>query len=180
MENNQETMIQATQMMENNQEIMIHHNPDDGEQPGDNDSSSNPDDGEKPGDNDSGKPDTGNNPGNNDSGEQDDGGNKPGDSGNHQQPPKHDGNLVRIKVIIIQILDQMDQIMVRKIIPIAIQIIIVISPGNHSGHSSTNDTVKPNKPVFNNNNGSTNGNHSTGSNHHNNSVSDSIIHQIYP
>lgn len=36
------------------------------------------------------------------------------------------GILVRIKVIIIQILDQMDQIMVRKIIPIAIQIIIVI------------------------------------------------------
>ena len=89
------------------------------------------------------------------------------------------GILVRIKVIIIQILDQMDQIMVQN-----------NSnsnsnnnsnyPGNHSGHSSTNDTVKPNKPVFNNNNGSTNGNHSTGSNHHNNSVSDSIIHQIYP
>ncbi|WP_218086139.1 MULTISPECIES: SdrH family protein, partial [unclassified Staphylococcus] len=133
-------------------------------------------DGEQPGDNDSGKPDNGNNPGNNDSGEQDDGGNKPGDSGNHQQPPKHDGNSGS---------NQGDNHSNSGSNNGSQNPSNSNSnnnsnyPGNHSGHSSINDTVKPNKPVF-NNNGSTNGNQSTGSNRHNNTVSDSIIHQIFP
>ncbi|MCH4389897.1 SdrH family protein, partial [Staphylococcus haemolyticus] len=152
-------------------------NPDDGEQPGDNDSSGNPDDGEQPGDNDSGKPDNGNNPGNNDSGEQDDGGNKPGDSGNHQQPPKHDEDSGS---------NQGDNHSNSGSNNGSQNNSNSNSnnnsnyPGNHSEHSSTNDTVKPNKPVFNNNNGSTSRNQSTGSNRHNNTVSDSMIHQIFP
>ena len=81
---------------------------------------------EKPGDNDSGKPDTGNNPGIMTQAS------KMMEEINQETVVIINnhlnmmGILVRIKVIIIQILDQMDQIMVRKIIPIAIQIIIVI------------------------------------------------------
>ena len=115
-------------MMENSQEIMIHQAipPNDEEQPGDNDSSSNPDGGEQPGDNDSGKPTL----------ETIQGimtqASKMMEEINQETVVIINNHLnmmgifVRIKVIIIQILDQMDQIMVRKIIPIAIQIIIVI------------------------------------------------------
>ena len=114
---------------------------DDGQQSGNNDSSSNPDDEEQPGDNDS-------------SSNPDDGENQETmiqvnqtletirgimtQASKMMEEINQEtvviinnhlnmmGILVRIKVIIIQILDQMDQIMVRKIIPIAIQIIIVI------------------------------------------------------
>lgn len=120
-------MIQATQMMEN--------------VPGDNDSSSNPDDGEQPGDNDSSSnPDDGENQETmiqvNQTLETIQGimtqASKMMEEINQETVVIINnhlnmmGILVRIKVIIIQILDQMDQIMVRKIIPIAIQIIIVI------------------------------------------------------
>ena len=125
MENNQETMIQATQMME---------------KPGDNDSSSNPDDGEQPGDDSSSNPDDGENQETmiqvNQTLETIQGimtqASKMMEEINQETVVIINnhlnmmGILVRIKVIIIQILDQMDQIMVRKIIPIAIQIIIVI------------------------------------------------------
>lgn len=109
--------------------------------PGDNDSSSNPDDGEQPGDNDSSSnPDDGENQETmiqvNQTLETIQGimtqASKMMEEINQETVVIINnhlnmmGILVRIKVIIIQILDQMDQIMVRKIIPIAIQIIIVI------------------------------------------------------